>query len=59
MTSAEMYGPEWCRGRRIPIIHMARMVQSRELGNRKPGYLNNSIVNTDSTISNFTVLITI
>ncbi|MCP9260005.1 hypothetical protein DINM_003394 [Dirofilaria immitis] len=37
MTTMEMYGLEWCRHRRIPVIHLARMIQARELGCRKPG----------------------
>ncbi|VDO22645.1 Uncharacterized protein BM_BM12912 [Brugia malayi] len=37
MVAGEMYGLEWCRHRRIPTIHMARMIQRRELGGRKPG----------------------
>lgn len=37
MDAEEMYGLEWCRRRRIPVIHMARMVRARELGGRKPG----------------------
>nr|CRZ26334.1 Bm12466 [Brugia malayi]CRZ26335.1 Bm12467 [Brugia malayi] len=36
MVAGEMYGLEWCRHRRIPTIHMARMIQRRELGGRKP-----------------------
>lgn len=32
-----MYDIEWCRRRRVPNVHLARMVQARELGDRKSG----------------------